>query len=174
MSARDLQPFRVWLPVGLVSGPSVVARLNESGGSVAAHLDQDVIVIRPNRQPTLAGMPAYYTGRPEYRGRLDHDGGGVVTLSGAVHHSGIPLLVSLVGGFMASLGALLGSMIIISGDVTGAVVIVGFVVIGTMVTLGGFLFRRLSAMDEQAILAVLRSMSDEPEAPSDGSPAATR
>lgn len=98
MSAGDLMPIRIRLGPGLVDGPSVVARLNHSDGLVVARLDGDQIVLRPSRQPTVGGMPAYYAGRPEFRGRLTQESDGGLTLSGVVRHSDVARVNTLAGG----------------------------------------------------------------------------
>jgi hypothetical protein len=126
----DFAPIRVRLDPSL-DDPSVVARLNDVDGLVAAHLDGDALVVRPRRQPLVAGMPVYYDGRPEFRGRLTRDDNGRLFLSGSVRQSDLLVVFTVIGGLFATFVALLGSALIASGDLSGVVVVLFAAVSGT-------------------------------------------
>jgi hypothetical protein len=158
---RDSAPLRVRLDRGLADGRSVVARLNETRGLAEALLDGDILVIRPTRQPMMAGMPVYYDGRPEFRGKLMPEAGGRVILRGFVQHSRLPAFFNLVGGLVAAFGAMFGATMLLSGDLTGVAVILGAAITGVAALVGTVLFRRLSRMDEQAIMSALRAIADD-------------
>jgi hypothetical protein len=160
----DRAPVHIRLDGRFADVPSVVTRLNGSGGLVAAHAAGDIVVVRPLRQPSVAGMPVYYDGRPEFRGKLRPEGNGGVVLSGYVQRSGLPVLFNLGAGLVAAFGAMFGASMLLSGDLTGVVVILAAALTGAIAITGAVLFGRLSRMDEQTILAALRAAEEEPEA----------
>jgi hypothetical protein len=156
----DFAPIRVRLAPGL-DERSVVARLNDADGLVAARLDGDALVIRPRRQPMVAGMPVYYSGRPEFRGRLTRDDNGQPILSGSVQQSDLLVVFTVVGGVCATFIALIGSALIASGDLSGVVVVLfaavfGVALLGTAVMQG-----RLSTKDEQSIMTAIGEISED-------------
>ncbi|HEV8281270.1 MAG TPA: hypothetical protein VGQ02_05395 [Candidatus Limnocylindrales bacterium] len=155
------RPVPLRLDPGLADGRSVVARHNESGGLVSAHLDGEILVVRPTRQPMVARMPIYYSGRPEFRGKLDRQSNGQVILKGFVQHLGSPVLFNILGGILAPFGAAFGAAIVLSGDLTGVVLILVAAFTGAALFASSVLIGRLSRMDEQTIMTALRAIADE-------------
>jgi O-antigen/teichoic acid export membrane protein len=54
-----------------------------------------------------------------------------------------------------------GATMLLSGDLTGVAVILGAAITGVAALVGTVLFRRLSRMDEQAIMSALRAIADD-------------
>ena len=155
----DFAPIRVRLDPSL-DDRSVVARLNDADGLVAAHLDGDAIVIRPRRQPMVAGMPVYYSGRPEFRGRLTRDDDGRPILSGSVQRSDLLVVFIVVSGLFAAFGALTGFTLIASGDMSGVAVVLFAAVFGTALFATAVMQGRLSGKDEQTILTAIGRLTE--------------
>lgn len=158
----DFASIRVRLEAALVDGPSVVARLNNSEGMVAAHIDGDAFVVRPRRQPMVAGMPAYYSGRPEFRGRLTRDDDGRLLLSGSVQRSDLFVVWAVVAGVLAAFVALIGSAVVASGDLPGVAVVLFAAVIGAALVGTAVMQGRLSTKDEQSIMTAIGSITEDP------------
>jgi len=154
-------PVEVRLSPELVDGPSVISRLNASDGLVSAHVVDGILVIRPRRQPTMAGMPAYYNGRPEFRGALRAESHGPLILKGSVRRSDLPTLFMLLGGVLAVLGATTGAAIVLGGDPTGALLIIISALCGVGVVAGAVLIGRLSVEDERSIIKAIRAITNE-------------
>jgi hypothetical protein len=118
----NVQPrgtVRVQLIPGLRNESSVVARLNETGANVAADVDHDMVVVRPETQPMVAGMPVYYGSRPVFRGKVLQDDSDRAILVGAIEQSALTAMVNIVGAVFAAFIALLGAMLLMSGDLAG-------------------------------------------------------
>jgi hypothetical protein len=165
MISWDFAPLRFQLKAGLIDGRTVVARLNDSGGLVLARMDADVLVVRPTRPPTVAGMPAYYGARPVFRGKVNQEASGDVVLKGVVQHSGLPVLFTVGGGLFAAFGAMIGAAILVSGDLTGLAAILFAAVTGGALLTGTLLLGRLSKVDEQTIMTALRAISVDKQSP---------
>lgn len=142
---------------------SLVERLNESGGVVAAHLAGDILVVRPVRQPTLGGLPVYYGGRPEFRGVIEEDPSHVI-VRGSLRRSSLPMVLNGIGGSFAAFGALAGVLIVLDGDASGFLTVLFAAMTGVSLLAGTHLLRRLSNADEQAIVAALTAISAQPSA----------
>ena len=128
---------------------------------VAAHLDGDALVVRPRRQPMVAGMPVYYSGRPEFRGRLTRDDNGQPILSGSVQQSDLLVVFTVIGGVFAAFIALIGSALITSGDLSGVVVVLFAAVFGIAIFATAVMQGRLSTKDEQTIMAAIGWISED-------------
>jgi hypothetical protein len=139
-----------------------VERLNDSGSRVAARIDRGELVIRPVGPTLVAGMPAYWTWRPEFCGVLEATAGDGLVLQGSVRSSEASPIALVAGVAVAVMGALAGVFIVLSGDVTGFLAIGFSLIIGAGLIVGAAFIRRLSNIDEQTIMAALRSISDEP------------
>ena len=152
---------RIGLPSNVTDAAAVVGRLDGSDGAVDARVEGREIVVRPGRQPTFGGMPAYYTGRPEFRGTVGRDIDGALVLTGTVRGSDTPVITKVLGGVVVGLGALSGSIIVLSGDGTGIVVAVFCALIGIGAIGGGLFIGQLAAQDEDAIVSALECLADD-------------
>lgn len=157
---------RIRLNPAFVDAKSLVERLNDSGIRVAAKIDRGELVIQPSGPTLVAGIPAYWSWRPEFRGVLASGDGEGLVLRGGVRRSEAGLVSGLAGVAIAVMGALAGMFIVLSGDVTGVVAAVFSLIVGASVIGGAAFIGRLSSLDEQTIMAAVRSISDEPTASS--------
>jgi hypothetical protein len=152
--------LRIALPSNLTDNAAIVSRLDGSHGDVVARVEGGEIVVRPERQPTVGGMPAYYTGRPEFRGTLGRDVDGALVLIGTVRRSDTPIITKVLGSVVVGLGLLSGSIIVLSGDGTGALVAVSCALVGIGVIGGGFFIGGLAGQDEETIVSALGSLAE--------------
>lgn len=144
----------------LADAASVVRELNK-GALVAASLDGDTVLARPTRQPTVAGIPAFYSGRPVFRGRVDQAGERAV-LTGVVEESGLLVAFNVIGGLFITLGVLVGITLLVSGEVSGLAVILVALISGLALLAQTFLTLRLRKLDEDTIAQALARISDAP------------
>jgi hypothetical protein len=152
--------LRIALPSNLTDNAAIVSRLDGSHGDVVARVEGGEIVVRPERQPTVGGMPAYYTGRPEFRGTLGRDVDGALVLIGTVRRSDTPIITKVLGSVVVGLGLLSGSIIVLSGDGTGALVAVFCALVGIGVIGGGFFIGGLAGQVEETIVSALGSPAE--------------
>jgi hypothetical protein len=162
MNHGDSAPTLIRLDRALTDARSVVERLNDSDGRVTARIDRVHLVIGPSGPTLLVGVPAYWNGRPEFRGVLESANGDGLLLRGTFHSSEAALLSMVVGVAIAAMGVFAGVFILLSGDATGVLAVAFSLIVGAGIFAGATLIRRLSSRDEQTIKAVLRSISDEP------------
>jgi hypothetical protein len=140
----------------------LVAHLNASGGLVSAALEGDDVVIRPKAPPTVAGLPAYYSARPHFRGRLSAASPDDVFLRGFVRHSIGALVFTVAGGLFTVLGMALGvSVVVFSGDSTGGIIILVSLVSALALGLQTLINWRLAKADEARILSALEAVGIE-------------
>lgn len=152
----------VRLRAELPDARSVVARLNESGGRVSARIDGEHVVIRPRAQPTVAGMPVYYSGRPSFRGKVHATGDGQAALTGWLDESFVGAVVFLLGaGAFAAFGGLLGVALVVSGDPRGLALLAVVAVTGVGLVAGAGLSIRMSNRDRATLMAAIRSLELE-------------
>ena len=138
-----------------------MARLDEATTHVAAEMVRDTVVIRSKSQQTVAGLPVYYGGRPEFRGKVVQDDSGRAILVGALEQSVLPAMVNIVGALLAACLAMAGAALLVSGDL-GGIAALGFAALtGLAVLAGALMIQRLSAIDEQTIKAALLAISEE-------------
>jgi hypothetical protein len=154
-------PTRIRLDPALAGESSVVEHLNHSGNRVAAQIHRGELVIQPVGPTLVAGMPAFWTWRPSFRGVLESPGDGLV-LRGSVRSSEASPIALVAGVAVAVMGASAGAFIVLSGDVTGFPAIGFSLIVGAGLIAGATFIRRLSSIDEQTIMAALKAISDEP------------
>jgi hypothetical protein len=153
---------QIRLDPAFADAKSVAERLNDSGSRVAARIDRGELVIRPSGPILVAGIPAYWSSRPEFRGVLESADGEGLVLRGAVRSSEANVLLVLVGFAVAVMGVSAGVFIVLSGDITGVVAAAFSLTVGAGVIAGASFIGRLSSVDEQTISAALQSISYEP------------
>lgn len=161
MISWDTAPIQVRLDTALTDGSMIAERLNGTG-LVSARLDGETLVARPTRQPPVAGLPAYYAGRPEFRGRLVRPDDGRIQIEGYIEQSHLPHLFNAAAGALAVLTALFGVVTAFSGDMAGLIAIVVGAVIGGGVVVTTRLLRLLSSEDRKTISSALFDIADDP------------
>lgn len=143
-----------------VDAAAIADRLNGLGGVVVAQVKGDIVVVRPVRAPTLSGISAFYSGRPEFQGRVERAGQDFA-LRGSLYGPDAALALRL-GAVVVGLGGIpFGSIIVRSGDVSGWLAIVISTVISAGLLIATKVVARLIASDEKTIREALDAVSAE-------------
>ena len=158
---QERRTTSIRLPIELPDATSVIQRLNDRRDLVAADQVDDMILVRPVRQPLLAGIPAYYSSRPIFRGRVDREPGGRVVLHGAVERADLLPISNVIGLLFVAFVSMIGIALLRSGDLSGIVAILVAVVAVIALLVQSLLNARLSDQDEHMILAALKGISDQ-------------